>query len=337
MNLSLNHNNIKNIVEYKRIKENILVVDWWLGNVCNYKCSYCFKGANDGDKRVPNLDSYENNLDYFLNKIEESNLKAYYIISGGEPTVYPHLDLILKKIKSHKSYNKHLLVTNGSRTLSWWERNKNLLDEVAISFHIENANLKHILEVCKIIKKSDVTLTIMMNNTRFDDCVNAHNFFIKNNILEYANLNVKALSTPDSINLMSYTNDQNLFIKSNYYYMCNSKKEQQSNVHVNLETVIGVDKENNIYKVVTNQLAHIDPNFTDWECKIGTEHISITFDGEIRANCREKIFDKEYNLYKGDLESENFNFLNKPVKCTVGRCRCLGLYNISKKLPSNVS
>jgi len=335
MELFINHNNIKNIVEYKRIKENILVVDWWLGNVCNYKCSYCFKGANDGDNRVPNLDSYENNLDYFLEKIEESNLKAYYIISGGEPTIYPHLDLILKKIKSHKSYNKHLLVTNGSRTLSWWERNKNLLDNVTISFHIESANLKHILEVCKIIKESNVTLNIMMHNTRFDDCVNAHNFFMKNNILEYANLTVKALDATDNINLMSYTNDQHLFIKSNYSYLCNSKK--RNNREKTLEAIIGLDKENNIYNVEANQLAHIDPNFIGWECKIGIEHISITFDGEIRANCGEKIFDKKYNLYKGDLESENFDFIKKPHICLTGKCRCLGLYTLSKKLPLNVS
>lgn len=329
INLNLSQDNIKNIIEYKRIKQNIVVVDWWLGNVCNYKCSYCFFDSNKGDKRVPPLKTYENNIDYFLSKIEENGHKAYFILSGGEPTVYQDIDVILSKIKLSKCYNGSLLVTNASRTINWWQRNKDLFDTINISFHIENADVNHILEVCKILKDKITTVTVMMHRERFLDCINAHQYFIDNNILEYANLCVKALDDTEKNNgkLFDYTDEQNIFIKNNYFI--------SKNVPHNYPTpdaCVAIDKEENLYRYLPNTIAHIDPNFYNWSCMIGTEHISINYSGDIQANCRQPIFDKSYNMYHSNLEKDNFNLLYKPVKCTIKRCRCTGLYNISKKI-----
>ena len=33
------------------------VVNWCLGNTCNYKCSYCPSSLHDGSNRWPTLDS----------------------------------------------------------------------------------------------------------------------------------------------------------------------------------------------------------------------------------------------------------------------------------------
>jgi organic radical activating enzyme len=336
-NQNLSQDNIKNIVEYKRIQENITVVDWWLGNVCNYKCSYCFHDSNKGDKRVPLLKTYENNLDYFLNKIEENNRKAYFILSGGEPTIYADIDLILEKITSSKCYNGSILITNGSRTINWWQKNKHFFDSIGISFHIESADKDHILKVCEILKDKKVTVTVMMHKDKFTECMLAHQYFIDNGILKYAALCVKALedTISNTNKFFEYTNQQNIFIKNNYFL---SKTELNSNCNfLDPDTCLAIDKHQNEYSYLSNIIAHIDPDFTDWSCMIGTEHISINYNGYIQANCKQDIFNKKYNLYRDNLQKENFNFLNKPVKCTVGRCRCLGLYNISKKLPLNVS
>jgi organic radical activating enzyme len=335
--MKLSQDNIKDIIEYKRVQENITVIDWWLGNTCNYKCSYCFSESNKGDKRVPPLKTYENNLDYFLNKIEENNRKAFYILSGGEPTIYTDLDLILEKITLSKCYNGSILITNGSRTINWWQKNKTFLDAIAISFHIESADKDHILEVCELLKDKKITVTIMMHKDRFEDCILAHQYFIDNNILQNAILCVKALD--DTINnngnLFEYTNEQNIFIKNNYFL---EKKELNLNTDFSDPDVcVAIDDKENKYTYLSNTIAHIDPEFKDWLCMIGTEHVTIDYGGHIKANCDQKIFNKKYNLYYGNLQKENFNLLNKPVKCEIGKCRCLGLYNISKKIPSNNS
>jgi MoaA/NifB/PqqE/SkfB family radical SAM enzyme len=335
--MNLSQDNIKNVIEYKRIQENITVVDWWLGNTCNYKCSYCFSESNKGNKRVPPLKTYENNLDYFLNKIEENNRKAFYILSGGEPTIYADLDLILEKITSSKCYNGSILVTNGSRTINWWQKNKSLLNMIAISFHIESADKDHILKICELLKDKKTTVTIMMHKDRFEDCMLTHQYFIDNGILQNAALCVKALD--DTINntdkLLEYTDEQNIFIKNNYLL---EKKEPNSNTHFyHPDACIAIDNKENKYNYLSNTIAHIDPDFKNWLCMIGTEHITIDYSGYIRANCNQKIFNTKYNLYYDNLQKENFNLLNKPVKCEINKCRCLGLYNISKKLPSNIS
>lgn len=314
--------------------ENVTIVDWWLGNTCNYKCSYCFHESNKGDKRVPYLDLYEHNVDYLLNKIEDINYKSYFILSGGEPTIYPDLDRILYKIRSSKSYVGNLIVTNGSRTLNWWKRNKDLFDSIAISFHIESADKEHILEVCKILKDKRVSVTIMMHNTMFSECMSAYQYFVDNNITEYADLCLKALDDMNNIgNLVEYTEEQNEFIKKN---MLISAYKDNSNEYYSVYAV-AIDDKKNEYRVLSNKVAHLDPDFSGWECMIGTEHITIDYDGNIRANCNENIFNKRYNLYIGNLELEQFDLRKKPHTCVYGRCRCLGLYEISKKLPLNIS
>lgn len=327
---------INNIVEYKRYIKNVLVIDWQLGNVCNYKCSYCFSESNSGNKRVPELDSYLNNLNYFLDKIDENNLKASYIISGGEPTVYANLEDIIYYIKERKNYISSLLVTNGSRTLNWWQKNLMLFDNIAISFHIETANKEHILELCKLLNENpniNITLTLMMHPYKFNECMIAHDYFLTNDIQKYANLCVKSLDE-DTNNIrkaMSYTEEQNNFIKTNFIHKSYNKKKSFNNKPYD---TYAIDVSNNRINFQTKQLAYYDPDFTGWDCMIGTEHITINYSGDIVANCKQNIFNKKHNLYYGNLKEENFNFLMKPVKCSVGKCRCLGLYDISKKISS---
>jgi len=38
------------------------VIELDLGNTCNYKCNYCFPGANEGTVRWPNVDRLETAL-----------------------------------------------------------------------------------------------------------------------------------------------------------------------------------------------------------------------------------------------------------------------------------
>jgi hypothetical protein len=51
------------------------------------------------------------------------------------------------------------IVTNGSRTLRWWEEfiaDAKNLTVVTISIHLEYADMEHIINVCKIIVKNNV-------------------------------------------------------------------------------------------------------------------------------------------------------------------------------------
>ena len=40
----------------------VLTIELMLGNLCNYKCSYCFPGSNEGDHPWANTDTLIKNI-----------------------------------------------------------------------------------------------------------------------------------------------------------------------------------------------------------------------------------------------------------------------------------
>jgi hypothetical protein len=63
------------------------------------------------------------------------------------------------------------LITNGSRTLRWWEDNKKYFDHVCISFHPEFAEEQHFIDVVKLLRDDVRThVNIMMSPENFDYC-----------------------------------------------------------------------------------------------------------------------------------------------------------------------
>ena len=207
-------NNIDKIVRYERKQPNVIVVDWMLGNVCNYKCHYCFPFANNETKKVPPLEIFEHNLNYLIDKIKENGLTPYFVLSGGEPTVYNQILDLLRIIKDNNF--RSLMVTNASRTVNWWQKNIDLIDDVYISYHPQYKNEKHILEVIKTLKDKHITTTLMASPRKelFSNLMEAHKYFVENDILSYSNLCVKTLHIKEQ--LYNYTEDQLDFIFSKF-------------------------------------------------------------------------------------------------------------------------
>ena len=55
--------------------ENVLRIEYMLGNTCNQKCNYCFPGSNEGDLPWPELETVKKNLkkvlDHYKNNGKE--------------------------------------------------------------------------------------------------------------------------------------------------------------------------------------------------------------------------------------------------------------------------
>jgi len=324
---TLTEKNLNEIISYKRISNDI-TIDWLVGNYCNYKCDYCFSDSNKGDKKVPPLEDINDNVDYLYDEIEKIGKTPFFVLSGGEPTMYSGLLDIIEKAKLRFPRTQALIVTNGSRTLNFWQRNKNNFDKIAISFHVGQADPQHILDVCKIIEEKDVCVTIMLHpdTERFEKGLQIRKWFIKNGLTKYAVLTLKLLDDQVEITkLMDYSEDQILRFKDR----CFSPRDTDIKVNFNSERTIAIDKYN-IHNINANYLAQLDPDFTGWKCHVASERITIAYNGDLIANCLQEIYPKKFNLYTSNLREENFKIRKDPVVCTVGKCRCLGLYNISK-------
>ena len=95
-------------------------VEWMLHNVCNYNCSFCVPDAKEGSKRWLTLDEYKKYSDEIINATGGQPLRIQF--TGGEPTLFPDLIELLSYIKRPNVYIS--LITNGSRTIRWWQELK---------------------------------------------------------------------------------------------------------------------------------------------------------------------------------------------------------------------
>ena len=78
----------KKILSIDRDASDLTIIDWVLGNYCNFKCSYCFPNANTGTDRVPRLDDVlKRNVYHLMEEIDAvSKQKIVFNFGGGEPT-----------------------------------------------------------------------------------------------------------------------------------------------------------------------------------------------------------------------------------------------------------
>ena len=92
-----------------------MLVNINVSDICNFSCSYCVNSmSKKKERRV--LD--RNILEQFIEDLEEYTRDIYRInVAGGEPLVYPHIQLLVKKIAGTISARETVIAfaTNGSR------------------------------------------------------------------------------------------------------------------------------------------------------------------------------------------------------------------------------
>ena len=112
-----------------------VVVNWNLGNMCNYTCSYCPPILNNGSFGWQDFKVIKNFIDAC--ETHYAPRKVYFEFTGGEVTLWKDFIKCAQYIKS-KGHDIGF-ISNASRTIRWWEKNKNNFDHVCLSFHPESA------------------------------------------------------------------------------------------------------------------------------------------------------------------------------------------------------
>ena len=123
--------------------EDFVVVNWCMGNTCNFSCSYCPVGLHDGS--VDWYD-YQTVKDFCDNVINHYSPKiVYFEFTGGEITLWKHFKALCEHL--HTKNSRIGLITNGSRTMRYWKELKSNIDHVCISFHPEFTDENNFLEL----------------------------------------------------------------------------------------------------------------------------------------------------------------------------------------------
>lgn len=294
------------------------IVEWMLGNVCNYNCSYCSNEFKSGNKRFFDLQLYIDVCDKIIQESNEQGKKVWFKFTGGEPTMYPDLIKLLQHIKNTGNYN--YLITNGSRTIRFWEEIKEAkcVDFISISHHVDqNPIIDHTIDLVKLFEDTEVTIIVNITcpTSHFDLAVTHYK-----TVHETAPAVVNLMHIMDSGELSEYTNEQREILlqhplKSNDLYKVKPKptipkQYQYHNGIIKVKYNDGkeaIDHANNFIKKLEN-------NFKGYSCDVGKSFIRIAHDVVQRGLCGVgepwSIHDKK--LFKTD-----------PITCTKNTCNCV--------------
>ena len=308
---------------------NVLTIEYMLGNLCNYRCSYCFPGSHEGNHPWPDTDLLIKNITHLFEVYKKAGKNKFelYLI-GGEPTLWKDLEKFCFFLKSN--YDVIIRIsTNGYRKPDWWKEYGKLFDAVEISVHHEFADPAHIIQVCDVLykHKTNVVANVLMDPSYFDKCVD---------ILNKLKASTKRWPIIAKwIHLVNgetkYTDEQKKYLKNplkrypNLFWWFSLKHNERYKTWV-----IEDGKKKRVsdnYFIINNK-----NKFFGWSCNLGVDHIMINPIGIISGNCGQQLFDKpDYNFYDIDFASK-FDPTIQPVICNRLSCNCGFETNVSKVL-----
>lgn len=294
-----------------------------IGNICNYQCWYCFKGAHEGNHKWFDYDILIKNTDRLLNWYMQQGKTTFDIhFVGGEPTHWPKLLDYITYLKTN--YNCLISMTsNGSKKIELWQKFSMYFDKIHLSYHHRQSNIDSFIKVADLLYKNKVIVSAsaMMDPSAWNECMLAVGKMKKSKhrwTIRYAEI----LSNKE------YTEDQRQILHKHkarsanpfWFYLNNKYKA----------TKVRVDNKH----VPDNHLLVNKLNkFKDWQCNLGIDWIHVGPNGELSGTCGEILFGREKNYnFRRKSFYRKFNPTLQPVICTKTECLCMPETNISKCL-----
>ena len=286
------------------------VVNWCLGNTCNYECSYCPAALHDGSKRWPDPQVIKKFITRVKNHYFHKNI--YFEFTGGEVTMYKHFTDICRFCSDMDV--KVGLISNGSRTIRYWEENKQYFDHVCLSFHPEFADEEHFLNVIRVLHNDVRThVNIMMSPEKFDNC-----YAFANKVKNLGNLSIALQPLIHDFGevLFDYNDLQRkIFDKQHELITRHIKFTKSFDYYRGAMKMVTADGQS----VVSSAHRFISDKANDWSgwrCYAGIEQLIVDMDGSIfRGWCKE-------GSKVGHIEDTNLSLPTDPIICTKKMCHC---------------
>jgi len=290
------------------------IVELELGNVCNFKCSYCFPGANTGDNLWPDPDRLANAL---LKYLKAHSRKTRLYILGGETTLWKHLPQFCNTLKMAHDVTISIS-TNASKSLRWWSNYWHCFDVVHISLHPEEADIKHTIEVADLLYEKDVetNIDILMSPDNFENCKK----YVEQ-VKQSKNKFPIIAKTVLIDGAHKYNNEQIEYMKNplkripDMTWYNRVKRKARTSMLVDGELI------HNDNHFVLNDLNH----FKGWMCHLGVDIVKIDHKGNVKGNCGQLV---NQNIYTDNL------FTITPVICEQDTCYCSGEMCATKWIPN---
>lgn len=279
-------------------------IEFELGNVCNFKCNYCFPGSNEGNRLWPNVEKVTPAL---LKYIKKHNRRTRLYLIGGEPTLWKDLGKFCSDLKLAHDIIINIS-TNASQSLRWWRKNWHCFDVVNISVHHEYSDVAHSVEVADFLyeKNIQVNIDVLMDPRNFDECKQ-----IVEQCKQSKNLFPIIAKTVIFNGSHIYNAEQQQYMERPIKRYPDLKWYNKVLRKPTTNYMIDGEVYNNDNYLINNNLNY----FKGWKCNLGVDLVKINSAGDIKGNCGQNLNLNIYNL-KG--------FEIKPVVCEQDICNCTG-------------
>lgn len=304
----------------------VFEINWTLGNVCNYSCSYCPAFKHDASI-ITNLGETEKaRIDWLLKSIKQSTGVDFFLFnfSGGEPTRVPGFAEFCTWLKSnHHAWIK--INTNASRPISFWRENWQNFDRISMSFHSEFADVESFLEKYIFLSERLHThVSLMMHPLNWEKCIDLAGKLknLKKHVFSYCML-FEGWPNQNMVVDRRYTEEQLHFLRSsngtvsNYQALPGGKFSRRFITRWSDGTKNTALSKQDIINRNYN-------NFKGWDCWVGLRHLSIDERGDIfTAHCH-------WRQHLGNIGNGKIEIPRKPVVCGADRCHCHPYIGIKK-------
>jgi organic radical activating enzyme len=323
----------KQIISIERTGS-ISTIDWTLGNYCNYSCSYCFPGCHDGTDPVPKLNSTMlSNVQHLINQLRLADKKNIaFSFSGGEPTLYKDFIPLTQHIKSLGCCVG--IVTNASRTLKWWQRGVEYLDDISISIHHEHADIDHICEVIDFLvqHRKNVVVHVMIHfDPRLFD-VSLHTLARVRDLYEQTNtVKIMPKLLRDTHNQVTWYSQSQLDNVNRATQGVNTRRKRPSNINSRSYYVFEDATTQTIGRENSLNQQWLTGSWQGYSCAAAHEYIQIDYQGNLGVMSCGQAYATVQNIYTAEFEQ--FELPRVDVVCTQqGQCGCMGLARAAKRL-----
>ena len=312
--------NLRSIIPIQKERE--LYIEWYPTDFCNFHCSYCSFAGNFNRIRYQKrydiiIENFFKLFDFYREKYQINRI-VLRLCGGGEPTLWPYFFRFCSELKESKNNIIIELVSNGSRTINWWNKHYSLLDQVYLSFHSEYTDIEHYKNVLDFLyeKKVKAECLLMMDTKNWDSCL--ENFY---NLLDSKYpwmIHVKSLRSTDFYNPDDYNEEQINFFKQPIKRLpdADSLIDRLQDLHIFKSLYIDEIKG-------THGLMELhdleNMSFKNWQCDILKSRLKINAVGNVTGNCYNgfsdlNLFDNNF-AYK--LKHQNIdNFTCPSFKCS---------------------
>jgi organic radical activating enzyme len=309
-------------------------IEWSLHNLCNYDCTYCGDENKIGDRRWKSLDTYKMYADKLL---KASGPNPWFLITGGEPTLYPNFIKLVSYLKSKGAYI--YLISNGSKSLRWWDecKNANIIDSLIISCHTEKiSDYGHIADVLNLFHDTPTKTTCFIAHTykTIDLAIKATEYLYENTA---SKIEIKHMNIPVSPDMYSKFNSSQLdHIKTSYIGKKLGKTPTDIPIINQYENKIYMTYDDNTVEVFNSSqelIKHEKNNYNNWMCNINNNVLTVNVN-----LCRYGQMDCRVSGIVADLDVEEVSFIDEYVKCPYNSCYCSGnLYTRKYKNINNLT